>query len=1023
MTKTRAMKKVPWACIVPFTLALVACGGGGGGGSSSTTTTTTTTTSDDLSTSEARAYQVPSEISAVPVSSSSSNNPARALRTLFRSARDAKALQTLQDQNGVTVTLDDSSDYMNAVPRKYIEIRALDEAFSVIGQVMSALKQTQYWDESVLNQGPYQAMIGWDDEQMGQEIKQIQKWTIDASYDGDGANPYADNGVFTVKVWVPDDENPDEYIKALFTIYAGATTDETTGEVTDFGIWDMNVKFDDTGSEFFVATARVESGRSILKLTSQETHEVGGPGGGGSEIDFSMKAYLSRSADGSDGFGKVFIPTFDAMACGGGNGPPTNPADCISNKYMPYAFNDQYLELGIDANADNDTDDQGDSEKILDRTEQAEITHRYGVFYAETDAANDITAGDNIQKHKTFGFPVFADVTENGQTFRRFGFYGSWRGEHNLWGFQTCSETNGQFSCTNSVDSSTQLTREEWGPNGRTETTYTAQVVDSILAKRELDNANVTAVKNTPVRVFLNKHFNLVWDQANSDWKLCKGEMFFDFQQSQTRCVFTDFSATPTPMNDPNGNPMLDPFGNPIYIFPQTDLALETFDGEDILANADFANGWVNPAGGGQGTSVVYLAPGNEPQWMQASVQVAGYYQWDWSASPGQQLGGLYTPSAGDTMFFNASADVWLVLKDEGSNANDGMQLAWYAKTMTGGYDWEPEFDDTQDQPFTLPAGDHLRIDVAGSSYMVQLKPGQDGADASDYLSLVETQTTYTPDSTVASFLPPNTAYLGKPDDSDHNLRLEWDATNLVLKVADDSDTSQYTVGATHTSNEWMLVAFDANGRALDADGNPAVDSQGFPRLFSPDGNEETAVQFMYRYDDGGAQTYLLANNSPIVLSDPLALLNVPLVDVNGNDAGTRMLNFDGFMMHGLPNLHGVFQEGDFNSDYLAKLLNVKYEPGKVTRVTGGDNVSYLIKPLETSVFLDDVSEEDANGLIDEMALPNMDSAVTLDLDAAIASGMPDVDDNTMGDLPTTGGSGSAIRVMFSEGVAVTTSN
>lgn len=1016
MQKITSMKKIPWACIVPFALVLAACGGGGGGGSSSTSTTTT---SDDLSTSEARAYQVPSEISAVPVSSSSNGSSARSLRTLAQMARSAKALQTLQDQNGNSVSLDDTSDYMNAVPRKYVEIRSLDEAFSIIGEVMSALKQTKYWDESVLNQGAYQAMIAWEDEQRGQSTKTMEKWTIESSYDADGANPYADNGVFTIKIWVPEEDNPSEYLKAMFTIYAGATTDADTGEVTDFGIWDMNVKMDDIGSEFFLATARTESSRSILKISMHESREEMG-----NEMDFEIKAYLSRAADGSEGFGKVFVPMFDNTTCNGMN-MPADPTECIQNQYMPYAFNDLYLELGIDANGDNDTEDAGDSEKILDRNNQAEITHRYGVFYAEANAGEEIAAGDNIQKHMTFGFPVYADITENGVSQRRFGFYGSWRGEHNLWGFESCSEANGQFTCVKSVSPSTVLTREEWGPNGRTESAYTSLTVDSVLAKRELGTATVTAVKNTPVRVFLNKHFNLVFDAGV--WKLCKGEMFPDFGNGGvTKCVFTDFSATGTPMLDGNGDPVLDPNGNPILIFPQTDLALETFDGQDILANADFANGWVNPAGGGgQGTSVMYLVPGQEPDWLQISVQTEGFYEWDWSAPQGQQLGNLLSPSAGDMMFLNASADVWLVLKDEGSNTNDGLQLAWYAKTMTGGYDWEPTFDDAQDQPFTLPAGDHLRIDVAGSSYMVQLKPGQDGADATDYLALIENQSTYTPDSTVVDFLPVNTSYLGKPDDSDHNIRLSWDSTNLVLIYADGTDLTQCNcaIGDTYTSNEWMLVAFDANHRALDADGNPAIDTQGFPRLFSPDGSEPTVVQFMYRYDDSGVQTYLVANNSPIVLSDPLTLLNVPLVDVEGVDAGTRMLHFDGFMMHGLPNLHGVFQGGDFDANYLAKLLNVKYESGKVTRVTGSDSVAYLIKPLETSVFLDDVSEEDGLGQIPEADLPNMDAAVALDLDAQIATGMPDLDDNTMGDLPTTTGDGTAIRVVFSEGVPVTTSN
>lgn len=43
--------------------------------------------------------------------------------------------------------------------------------------------------------------------------------------------------------------------------------------------------------------------------------------------------------------------------------------------------------------------------------------------------------------------------------------------------------------------------------------------------------------------------------------------------------------------------------------------------------------------------------------------------------------------------------------------------------------------------------------------------------------------------------------FLGKPDDSNH-----------ALKIATGSGSSLYTVGNPHESNEWILVAFNGSG-------------------------------------------------------------------------------------------------------------------------------------------------------------------------------------------------------------------
>lgn len=994
-------KITPWACIAPLALAmtLAACGGGGGGGSS----TTTDSNSDTIAEAEARAFQIPSEISAVPVSVGSDSN-APGLARSVRALTTMRALQDVPNLDGsATVSLDDSSDYMNAVPRKYVEIPVLDEAFSIIGDVMGALKQTQYWDDAVLNQGPYVAMIGWEDENMGETIKTVEKWTIDATYDGDANNPYADTGVFTIKAWVPG-ETAEEFIRAVFTIYRGATTDAETGEVTDFGVWDMAVKFDDNGSDFFLASARLENSRSILRISMEESQ-----GHGDVSFDYNMKAYLSRAGDGSDGFGKVFMPQFDPQLCGMGmGGPVSDPSSCIRNQYMPYAFNTEYLEIGVDANGDNDTEDGDDSETIMRRSSAAQVTHRYGVFYADDSQDGTISAGDSLLKHNSFGFPVFADV--NGE--RLYGFYGAWRGEHNLWGFQTCAENEGMWSCDDAVADGGTVTREEWENGTRTESTYTVQSVPSVMAKREFETTDVTSVKDTPTRVFLNKHFNLAYDAAlTGDVGACKGQLYRDFGGT-VKCSFMDFT-------DPN---------NPVF----QDLTLEEFDGWDILEQADWTNGWVMHADNSN-TSIMYLKAGEVPDWMTGNAPSDGFYEVDYMT---QTVVGAFTPAAGDIINIDASADVWLVLKDEGASATDGEDLGWYVKNVTGGWDWEPEFGaENTDTPFTFPEGEQVRADVGGTQYIVRKKDGVDGSSATDYITVVESQTTLTPDR--ASFFPSGMDYLARFDDFDRTVALEWDTTLKALVVARGEDevraeclsNTQNADGyPIYTCDEWMLVAINNNGTAgdtqddfaIDSDDVRASDNQGGICMMPDQPNcDTTAVQFMYRYDENGAQTYLVAAgaSSPTLLSDPVTLMAVPLADAEGVATNeTRTLRFDGFMQ-GLGNFQDQFREGSFD-DYLEKVRNVRYEEGKVTMVNGvigNETTSLLIKPLETSVFLEDVTELDASGGIPEADLPNMDAAVALDLDDAVAEDLPDLAGNDMGAVPT----GDAVTVKFVEGVAV----
>ena len=131
--------------LLTLTIALTGCGGGGGGGGDGD--------GDDTLSSLTKGYQIPTEISAIP-------------------ERDGGAFRPVSE-------LPSSSDYVQAVPRRYVEEQALEQ-FDILEQVLGALGQTHFADSENINAGPYKAMVAWEDEQDGRAIKQLQPWVIDS---------------------------------------------------------------------------------------------------------------------------------------------------------------------------------------------------------------------------------------------------------------------------------------------------------------------------------------------------------------------------------------------------------------------------------------------------------------------------------------------------------------------------------------------------------------------------------------------------------------------------------------------------------------------------------------------------------------------------------------------------------------------------------------------------------------------------------------------------------------------------
>jgi hypothetical protein len=126
------------AAFAVLTLLASACGSGGGGGGDSTPTPTPTPTT-------LRGIALPGEVSALPTQDTMAPATLRALRAhsfLF---------------------LPEGSDYAQAKSFKYVSERSLCQ-FDILNTVFNAMAQTHYDDAAVLNQGPYAAVVTWEEK-------------------------------------------------------------------------------------------------------------------------------------------------------------------------------------------------------------------------------------------------------------------------------------------------------------------------------------------------------------------------------------------------------------------------------------------------------------------------------------------------------------------------------------------------------------------------------------------------------------------------------------------------------------------------------------------------------------------------------------------------------------------------------------------------------------------------------------------------------------------------------------------
>ncbi len=1008
---------VPWACIVPLAMAvgLTACGGGGGG---SSTTTTTTNSDGEVVSSVTRGLSVPSEISAVPASSSASSSSAvpRSLGAAVRSLAKAATAGALPAD----------SDYATTEARIYVEERALEQ-FDIVEQIFKALAQTHYADEANVNNGPYKAMIAWEDDEGGKSIKTLETWTVESRMivvtvpsDVTG-NDTGD--VNRLMAWIPEvdeETGEEETVKAEFKIYS-APSRADDGSLLNFGEWDMNVLFEADAAgvdtipsggprDYFAASARVAAdGTSTLKVHDKFTESFGP---GGTDKNAELKGVLVRAGD--DGYGKVSYPDWDTcwQSMGGGGANPCETS--IPVKAAQYSYNANYMGV-------QEIDENGVAASAVYKDRNLDgairVVHRYGLFYADGIAGQGIIEGDNLEKHKSFGFPVsYTRAAQNDATkqFSEFAFYGAWQGRHQLWG-------PGGITA-----GSTVLTRQDWNPADGAAPTYKLKEFDGSFTKRTLVTANLDDIKNIPVETWLSDHYDLFYfdpdggGAAGFDWHYCSG--------------YIDWMAATTPPT------CRDKATNNV-------VAMTALTGSSLLTQLPVTSGerrWVSIGrdAGGMFKQYVYLNASNSSDY--ADYTTPGFYEADWgmqglAPKAGAQCGGSCRLTEADGMSAWVDIGGSIFIAYTGDFDGPDTITGWVQKTMTG-FDttsWVPTFDPAGDSQFTPARGQEYYMNAKGQNYVVK-RIGNATSAKTDYSAKLELQTAANPlntDSsaaTPASILPTGTAYLAAPWNKDVKYGLienPADSNYLLLEVAHDS-TNTLTPGDVGASDVWGLVAYkDVNGNTnlgagtgfdddvpMASDGTAlTVDAFGWVDPNANGGKEPMQFNYEYAGNDGqtwGKQQFLyrddgsLTSDDYLVLSDPVTLNNVQLYNNLGAEAAGEIvsLQFDGWM-HGLPDMYHELAKNNWDITGLGDKVRRLLEGQKVTDSNG---VSYFVKPLDTSLFLGVVNAFPAG------PQPDVTQGNSVDLNS-----VPTFTAHGMGAVPTEDADGNALTVKYSEGKAL----
>ena len=486
------------------------------------------------------------------------------------------------------------------------------------------------------------------------------------------------------------------------------------------------------------------------------------------------------------------------------------------------------------------------------------------------------------------------------------------------------------------VPAGTVVTRQDRNSNQTAETYTVSQPFVGTLVKRTPVTADINDLINIPVETWVNFNYNLLYDGSN--WVNCPpGGMVF-------------------------GNPNTCPTGTVISDF--------TFLEDNPLDTRKFINinRWTNTG------SIEYarLSAGDS-----RATSGAGFYQVTHDPTSGNLIIGAFydasnlsnQPVSGDMLNANIGGSIYIAYN--GTNWVQKKLISFDQST------WTPTFDPAGDTTYTLDPTREYYINNHGINYIVKVAQGG-GFDVKIELQSVANPVNAT------TFVPAGTIFKQQWDNSGSASTFSFvtdsaSANFLKLVYATVSTTDAaagIAAGSVVTQGQWGLVAFDS--------GNNNIGQ--FNWDYPPPG--QTFGTLNYLIDGTGAYK---------LLDDPIRLAPITLTN-NAGQSKTLSLQFDGWM-GGLPDLFQELQKNNFvmTTDISDKVINIP--AGTLVTDQVDPAKSYLIKPLETSEFLNIVSDPG-----------NLDLSLAANLDLSTVPTFVD---------PGVGAEPQVTGVKYSEGVLV----
>ncbi|MCA8944491.1 MAG: hypothetical protein KDB80_18160, partial [Planctomycetes bacterium] len=376
---------------------------------------------------------------------------------------EAQSAGSLQLSPGVAAAI----TYDEDPTQFWIHDEAMDP-LNTVNMILCSVKQTGYDDPTVLNKGPYVALVGCEERGgdgggagRGGDSTQYQRFVVDSSRASASA-PHI------VKFWFENSGDQGGLIYGKVTISGSPTATAPYGKFDlEFKQLGLNQAHDDPNIEFrgYLRTVERDDGQAEFAFYMLEG-DPDSPVGVGQQA-FRQRARLVGTTTGAAG--RAYSESKSAWNNGGGT--------TVSQAEYYLQFNSNYVARKKVSGAS--------IIKVFDRNSFTTQVYRYGVYDAST--------GERIESVSGFG-------VENTN-----GVHG-WAGYHGLWFPDHVTLTNGETLTRRSYDSNTP------------DETYTAVVVPGRLEKRTRVSSTLGNLAGEDLEVFdpnAGTEIRVQWDGTN----------------------------------------------------------------------------------------------------------------------------------------------------------------------------------------------------------------------------------------------------------------------------------------------------------------------------------------------------------------------------------------------------------------------------------------------------------------------------------------------------------------------------